>query len=57
MSKCLHCSSVEGNTRFSPLASLGKYEFRILLHLHQLVLCIDGATNSLHIIEHLAMHQ
>ena len=29
----------------------------VLLHLLQLVLRIDGVTNSLHIMEHLAMHQ
>ena len=30
----------------------------VLLHSHQevLYLCVDGVTNSLHIMEHLAMH-
>ena len=29
----------------------------VLLHLHQPVLCINGVANSLHIMEHLAIHQ
>ena len=33
-----------------------KYIQIILVFLHQTVLCIDGVKNSLHIMEHLAMH-